>query len=147
VKRSLHLAAALLAAGAGARTHAAGHRKVVEPTPPPACVVLTAGRDGAPGGDDTARIQSAIDACPAGRAVRLSGAFVTGPLKLRSGVSLLIAGARAASQPQSQTVRPRRQHLRHHRQIRPRLQALHHHRQRQASGIYGEGSIDGQAAA
>lgn len=85
-RRRLHFAA-LLAAGLGAGpVHAQDTRQVFEPTPPPACVALAASASG----DDTARIQSAIDACPAGRAVRLSGAFVSGPLKLRSGVSLLI---------------------------------------------------------
>ncbi len=45
---------------------------------------------------DTARIQAAIDACPAGQAVKLimgaagESAFVSGPLQLKSGVTLWI---------------------------------------------------------
>lgn len=45
---------------------------------------------------DTARIQRAIDACPAGQAVKLvagaagASGFLTGPLRLRSGVTLWI---------------------------------------------------------
>jgi len=54
--------------------------------------------DGNPSGSqpDAARIQSAIDACPAGQAVKLSpGAsgetgFLSGPLNLKSGVALWI---------------------------------------------------------
>ncbi|MYM21703.1 pectin lyase fold-containing protein [Duganella sp. FT135W] len=70
--------------------HAQDTRKVVEPSPPPVCVVLSTSAPNAASSDDTARIQFAIDACPAGRAVRLSGSFISGPLKLRSGVSLLV---------------------------------------------------------
>jgi polygalacturonase len=100
----LHHTAALLAiALCVAPAHAQDSRKVTEPVTPPSCSVLTAGV----GGDDTARIQSAIDQCPAGRAVRLSGSnekqrFVSGPLTLRSGVSLLVdAGStlQASSNP------------------------------------------------
>jgi polygalacturonase len=85
--------------------HAQDTRHVTEPVAPPVCVVLTA--DGAK--DDTARIQAAIDHCAPGHAVRLSAAsaapaasiipdaqrdFLSAPLTLRSGVSLLIdAGA------------------------------------------------------
>ncbi|MRX07924.1 pectin lyase fold-containing protein [Pseudoduganella sp. FT25W] len=89
------LSAALAVLLAATTAHAQDTRKVTEPTPPPSCTVLTAGA----GVDDTARIQAAIDQCPAGRAVRLSGnnekqRFVSGPLNLRSGVSLLVdAGA------------------------------------------------------
>jgi len=47
---------------------------------------------------DTARIQAAIDACPSGQAVKLTkgasgeSAFLSGPLTLKSGVSLWIDG-------------------------------------------------------
>ena len=78
-------------------------RVVTEPVEPSACATLEAGLT-APGGllseadegrPDTARIQAAIDACPAGRAVRLtrSGAanvFLSGPLRLKAGVTLVI---------------------------------------------------------
>jgi beta-xylosidase len=78
-------------------------RQVTEPVEPRACTTLTA-RLVAPGGllseadearPDTARIQAAIDACPAGRSVRLTrkGAaniFLSGPLRLKAGVTLVI---------------------------------------------------------
>jgi polygalacturonase len=79
-------------------------RKVVEPSIPPACTILKAkiGRAGTsivPEDEtklDTARIQSAIDACPAGQAVVLqraadrTDAFLSGPLRLRKGVVLTV---------------------------------------------------------
>ncbi|OEZ62590.1 pectinesterase family protein [Duganella sp. HH105] len=90
----------LLAASGVNVVHAQDTRTVVEPVEPPSCAVLTAtAADPAPGKDDTARIQNAIDHCVSGQAVRLTAnneqrSFVSGPLVLRSGVSLLIdAGA------------------------------------------------------
>jgi polygalacturonase len=79
-------------------------RKVLEPSIPPACSTLKAkiGRAAtsiAPDDEtklDTARIQAAIDACPAGRAVVLqraaqrTDAFLSGPLQLRRGVTLVV---------------------------------------------------------
>ena len=80
-------------------------RKVVEPSIPPACATLEA-RIGRAAGSiapedegklDTARIQAALDACPAGRAVALeraserTDAFLSGPLELRRGVALVVA--------------------------------------------------------
>jgi polygalacturonase len=67
-------------------------RKVSEPVIPQSCTVLTAAR---PSIDedkpDTARIQEALDKCPAGQAVELSGKiFLAGPLQLRAGVTLLL---------------------------------------------------------
>jgi polygalacturonase len=78
-------------------------RHVSEPHIPPACVVLQA-RLGAVGGVlptdaeqnlDTERIQQAMDHCAAGKAVELRASgneptFVSGPLTLRSGVTLVI---------------------------------------------------------
>nr|WP_218892874.1 pectinesterase family protein [Duganella sp. 1224] len=86
----------MLTAFCGAPAHAQDTRNVTEPSAPPSCSVLTAGAGAAiDATNDTARIQAAIDQCPAGRAVRLSGSnekqrFVAGPLSLRSGVSLLV---------------------------------------------------------
>jgi polygalacturonase len=74
-------------------------RAVHEPTVPPSCVELKAVAPAAQAGDDTQRIQQAIDQCPAGRAVQLSrdggaGGFLSGPLVLKSGVTLVVdAGA------------------------------------------------------
>jgi len=78
-------------------------RHVTQPHFPHACVVLRAELAAAQGrlsdADerklDTARIQKAIDECPAGEAVELRRAhgnnvFLTGPIHLRSGVTLLI---------------------------------------------------------
>lgn len=62
-------------------------RVVKEPVIPVSCAVLTA--DGI---DDTRRIQAALDGCSPGKAVELSGsiAFVSGPVNLRRGVTLLV---------------------------------------------------------
>jgi polygalacturonase len=96
--------------------HAQDTRTVEEPHLPRACAVLRA-ELAAPGGRlsdadeqrlDTARIQSALDRCPAGEAVELRGGgrgdgaaaargrraendvFLTGPIELRPGVTLLV---------------------------------------------------------
>jgi polygalacturonase len=84
----------LLAAAASAQDS----RRVSEPVVPLSCTVLIAAI-AAPvanaGKDDTKRIQEALDQCPAGQAVHLSGsnekqAFLSGPLDLRSGVTLIV---------------------------------------------------------
>jgi polygalacturonase len=75
----------------------------LEPTIPPACITLTANKTAVNGtlsdADeaelDTQRIQSAINGCPSGQAVRLVAdggkeAFVSGPLELTSGVTLWV---------------------------------------------------------
>lgn len=79
-------------------------RTISEPHIPPACSTLRAqihaDHGKIPAADesqlDTARIQRAIDHCAAGRAVVLASAgdkqaFLTGPLRLRSGVTLVVA--------------------------------------------------------
>jgi len=77
-------------------------RNVTEPAIPPACATLAAGLSSEKGKLreederklDTARIQQALDSCPAGRAVELKAgagdAFLSGPLDLRKGVTLLV---------------------------------------------------------
>jgi len=79
-------------------------RKVTEPVIPPPCTFLRAmlNRVGASiyasdeDKPDTARIQAAIDHCPAGQAVVLqraayrTDAFLSGPLQLRKGVGLVV---------------------------------------------------------
>src|SRR5215469_2277277 len=82
-------------------------RTVTEPKFPQACTALSARLLAVEGGKtiadadeskaDTARIQQAIDHCPAGQAVELksdgaSNAFLTGPLELRTGITLLVDG-------------------------------------------------------
>lgn len=63
-------------------------RSVAEPhLPAEACVSLSA--DGADWRTETRRLQAAIDHCPSGAAVRLvTGTFVSGPLRMKSGVTL-----------------------------------------------------------
>ena len=72
-----------------------------EPTIPPACATLTASFaivTGTPPSEsslDTSRIQTALNGCAAGQAVRLttsgaSNGFITGPLNLPTGVSLWV---------------------------------------------------------
>ena len=78
-------------------------RQVSEPHIPAACTVLKAGliatKNALAEADeirlDTERIQKAMDSCGAGKAVELRGdgahnAFLSGPLELRSGVTLLV---------------------------------------------------------
>lgn len=79
-------------------------RIVIEPVIPPVCAnlvaqlsssdsTLSASDESRP---DTQRIQEAIDHCPQGQAVRLQAngaldAFLSGPLQLRTGVTILVA--------------------------------------------------------
>jgi polygalacturonase len=67
-------------------------RKVVEPVIPKSCAVLqSASTEVDESKPDTERIQQALDRCPEGQAVELSGpSFLAGPLQLRKGVTLLI---------------------------------------------------------
>ncbi len=77
-------------------------RNVTEPAIPQTCSTLAAGLSSEKGRLreederklDTARIQQALDSCPAGRAVELKGgagnAFLSGPLDLPQGVTLLV---------------------------------------------------------
>jgi polygalacturonase len=83
-------------------------RIVSEPRIPPACITLRA-RIAAPHGVinaddeqrlDTARIQEALDHCDQGKAVVLQAAsgnhvFLTGPLQLRSGITLVVSSGAA----------------------------------------------------
>src|SRR5579883_1050875 len=73
-------------------------RTVAEPSFPRACVSLIAQQTGDAVDEsllDTSRIQSALNGCPAGHAVELVGTgasntFLTGPLTLPKGVTLLV---------------------------------------------------------
>jgi len=80
-------------------------RHVTEPHVPPTCAALAArlsARSGAladadEDAPDTRRIQEAIDACAAGKAVVLDASgsknvFLAGPLRLKAGVTLLVSG-------------------------------------------------------
>lgn len=94
------LAAMALAAAAAA---AQDTRNVTEPKIPPSCTQLPAElhavndklADADEGKLDTQRIQNAIDKCTPGMAVELKpsredNAFLTGPLEMRTGVTLLV---------------------------------------------------------
>lgn len=75
-----------------------------EPVIPPACATVLATKTVTPGDVtsdsdesalDTSAIQAAIDACPAGKSVKLAvngamNAFLTGPLQVKSGVTVWI---------------------------------------------------------
>jgi polygalacturonase len=112
-----------IAALASAALMAQDTRQVKEPSIPSACTTLTAniGRMAssiAPEDEsklDTKRIQAALDACPAGQAVVLQrtsqrhDAFLSGPLNLRRGVTLVIdrgAYLFASRNPRDYDVRP-----------------------------------------
>ena len=87
----------------GAGSFAQDARKVTEPVVPPPCIALesqlSAGAEGLASADesklDTVRIQKAMDGCPGGHSVELrrqgaNNAFLSGPLKLRAGVTLVV---------------------------------------------------------
>ncbi len=90
---ALALALGFLSLGAQAQDS----RNVTEPKVPPACDVLVAQATGPlqKVDDDQVRIQRAIDRCPSGRSVYLvqsneQNAFTSGPLQLRTGVTLVV---------------------------------------------------------
>jgi polygalacturonase len=104
------------------RASAQDTRNVVEPKIPPICTTLVASLTRRGGtlweSDesklDTSRIQAALNGCEAGRAVELKpsaehDAFLSGPLQLRSGVTLLIDSGTtlfASRNPRDFDVRP-----------------------------------------
>jgi len=127
------IAASFAAACAIAAPHLLSQdtRTVKEPVIPPACVTLQAvlsaasatsglleARADAAGSDriglDTSRIQQALDACAKGHAVELApngpnAAFLTGPIALRPGVTLLVdkgATLYGARNPESYALTP-----------------------------------------
>jgi len=100
--RLTYLVVALSLCGVSA-AYAQDTRHLVQPHIPSSCVVLRARLSAAHGvlspaaerHPDTDRIQQAMDHCAAGQAVELQadgakGVFLTGPLTLRSGVTLVI---------------------------------------------------------
>jgi polygalacturonase len=108
LRRTTGFSLAILLAFAASHLSAQDTRKVVEPTIPPACVTLKAvftnavatsgeieSRASKSGEEDTRRIQQALDHCTKGHAVELAPdaantAFLSGPLQLRPGVTLLV---------------------------------------------------------
>jgi polygalacturonase len=94
---------AFLISSALFRAYGQDTRQVTEPKIPPSCTVLTAGltsqgstvAEPDEGKLDTARIQQALDRCKRGQAVELEAggghdAFLSAPLQLRQGVTLLV---------------------------------------------------------
>ncbi len=127
-------------------------RDVTEPHFPPACTVLTANvfDENRP---DTARIQNAIDHCKPGQAVELKSAgqnqiFVTAPIHLKTGVTLLIdanTALFASRNPRDYDITPgscgvvnKQGHG---------CQTLILADKAPGSGIMGDGSIDGRGGA
>src|ERR1035441_7043668 len=103
--RTLSSALLISAALVWVHPHAHGQdtRHVTEPRIPASCIVLTATlvsqgaalADSDEGKPDTSRIQQAMDRCKPGQAVELKpgaghDAFLSGPLELRRGVTLLV---------------------------------------------------------
>jgi len=137
-------------------------RRVVEPHIPPACVVLQArltAVDGVLPADaekdtDTARIQQAIDQCTAGKSVELRSRgnkqiFLSGPLMLRSGVTLVVdanTSLAASTNPRLYDITPEScgvlgEHGSHG------CKAFLSGSDISGSGIMGDGSIDGRGGA
>ena len=136
-------------------------RTVTEPRIPAACVTLDA-NVAANGGlialeDErtlsTERIQKAIDTCAAGKAVVLRAkgnkyVFLTGPLALRSGVTLVVSGNTAlvaSRDPRVFDLAPGSCGIvsEHGHGCKPLITVDN----AQDSGIMGEGSIDGRGGA
>ena len=136
-------------------------RTVVEPKLPPVCVSLgaeisaTKGEidDNAEKRLDTRRIQAAIDSCKPGTSVQLQGnvdgnAFLTGPLELKTGITLLVAqnttlfGSR---NPRDYDTSPGSCGVvdQNGRGCKPMISA----RKAPGAGVMGDGAIDGRGGA
>jgi polygalacturonase len=136
-------------------------RNVSEPRMPARCTVLRARLSAANGvlsdanerSPDTRRIQAAIDGCAPGRAVELaaSGArdvFLSGPLELRPGVTLLVAAHTtlfASRNPRDYDVSPGSCGV--VTKDRMRCQPFIRADQAPGSGVMGDGAIDGRGGA
>jgi polygalacturonase len=136
-------------------------RKVVEPQIPAACITLEAvvvANNGVIADKDersldTGRIQNAIDTCTAGKSVVLRAAgmknvFLTGPLSLRSGVTLVVdvnTALVASRDPRLYDLAPGSCGIMSERGhgCKPLIAG----NGAQDSGIMGEGSIDGRGGA
>jgi polygalacturonase len=143
-----------------ATARAQNTRNVTEPTIPPVCATLRAQLSAPHGIDpadetrlDTERLQSEISGCAAGKAVELAvdgskNAFLSGPLELRQGVTLLIDkgvtlyGSRT---PDDYATRPGSCGVVSNERggCRPLIHANH----ADGAGIMGEGTIDGRGGA
>jgi polygalacturonase len=133
-------------------------RLVTEPKIPPVCITLDAQLRSAPGGIaeadehklDSARIQSALDGCAKGHAVllRATGSdniFLSGPIELREGVTLLIdkgATLLASRDPEVYAASPGKCGIviSSGHNCKPLISAQHI----SGTGIMGDGAIDGR---
>ncbi len=134
-------------------------RNVTEPRFPPICIELKAQLVGASTGIaeadesklDTDRIQKAIDSCGKGKAVALqvhgaSNAFLSGPLELREGVTLVVdkgATLFETLDPAVMETAPGSCGIVATGR-RPRLQAPHLRHHVSGAGVMGDGAIDGR---
>ena len=135
-------------------------RVVTEPTIPPVCATvraqLAAPRGIEPSDEtklDTGRLQSAIDNCAPGKALELAAdgardAFLTGPLELRKGVTLLVdkgVTLYGSRNPDDYATRPGSCGVVNNDRggCRPLIHASH----ADGTGIMGEGTIDGRGRA
>jgi len=158
LNRSVQIALVMASLGATA-LRAQDTRTVTEPVIPPRCTVLKAQLASSDGhfsdADeqklDTARIQGALDKCPKGRSVELasdgaSNAFLSGPLDLRAGVTLLVdkgVTLYATRDPRLYETSPNACGLvtsEHSRGCRPFIYA----KDAPDIGIMGDGAIDGR---
>ncbi len=117
-------------------------RVVVEPVAPRA----VCDRPVPSGNNDTARLQDAIDHCPAGAAVYLGrGEFSSGPLEMKSGVTLWIGrGARLFAIPEPTAYDKGWGHCGRIAGKGDGCRPLISFSKTRGGGIYGEGIIDGQ---
>ena len=135
-------------------------RTVTEPVVPAACTTLRAAlvaRGGIEAADeaklDTARLQQAIDGCGAGKAVKLAAdgskdAFLSGPLQLKPGVTLLVdkgVTLYGSRNPADYEVSPGTCGVVNN--DRGGCKPLIHGDHADHSGIMGEGVIDGRGGA
>lgn len=135
-------------------------RTVTEPTIPAVCATLRAelvAPHGIEPGDetklDTARLQKAIDGCGKGKAVELAAegdrdAFLSGPIELRRGVTLLVdrgVTLYGSRNPADYETRPGACGVvsRERGGCRPLIHAEH----ADGAGIMGDGTIDGRGGA
>ena len=158
---SIHLPLISLSLFVSLALHAQDTRTVTEPKIPPACVTLQADVAANHGvialADEqrlsTGRIQDALDHCAAPsdgsssesksvvlRAHGKKNVFLTGPLTLRPGVTLVVEQKhRACRLARSARLRSLARLLRHRLNAWPRLQAAHHRRRRKERRHHGRG--------
>ncbi|XP_063216708.1 endo-polygalacturonase-like [Bacillus rossius redtenbacheri] len=116
-------------------------RTVTEPKTPQSCTTLKAGS-----GDQTQAIQKALNSCTKGKAVQLSsGTFLSGPLTIPSGVSLLVdSGATLKAIPNPTLYDLGAKTCGTRDQYGLGCKAFITINGVTGSGIYGKGTIDGQ---